>query len=324
MDRPRDHRRVYRFVPKGDALEQRRVLSYFWPYGSYSGSTNNFRARPRLSGMNMTNMLGELKSIELKSQATPAELLALRDDARAISTAASAADVPAATATQRRLKSRCNSTAHPCTDRRPMQAGGSSQLRVTTNLDRLDVPTPVVDQTLADMKALATSAHVNASEFQTFTNDFNTLRAGEATLPSNPYYHFEDPGLFYASTSAASFATGARRSLLRRQSCEVTLRRFNPRHKPDLWVQPYCNEMLTCLKVWARRTQRYQHADRHRVSHNFFQQRADYAGDLGAALGSRGHPRASRDERRELRQSIGWQVSDPRFLPGSGRIDHSD
>jgi hypothetical protein len=70
--------------------------------------------------------------------------------------------------------------------------------RVTTNLESLDVPQSLIDQTLADMKTLAASANVSASEFQTFTNDFNTLRAGEASLPSNPYYHFEDPGLFYS------------------------------------------------------------------------------------------------------------------------------
>jgi hypothetical protein len=48
------------------------------------------------------------------------------------------------------------------------------------------------------MKALANSANVSTAEFQAFTNDFNSLRAGEASLPSNPYDHFEDPGLYYS------------------------------------------------------------------------------------------------------------------------------
>ena len=69
---------------------------------------------------------------------------------------------------------------------------------MTTNLETLDIPQPLIQQTLADMKALADSAGVSADEFQTFTNDFYTLRDAESSLPSNPYYHFEDPGLYYS------------------------------------------------------------------------------------------------------------------------------
>jgi hypothetical protein len=69
--------------------------------------------------------------------------------------------------------------------------------RVTTNLDTLDVPQPLIDRTLTVIKTLATSAGVRAGELQTFTNYFYTLRDGESSLPSNPYYHFEDAGLFY-------------------------------------------------------------------------------------------------------------------------------
>jgi hypothetical protein len=197
MDRPREHRRVYRFVPKVDALEQRKVLSYFMPYGSFAGSSQQLSGQAAIVRHEYDEYVGELKSIELKSQATSSEFLALRDDARAISAAASVADLPAAAA---------DATAAEVSlqiDRSPLYGSATDAgwalvtSRVTTNLDRLDVPAPVVDQTLADMKALADSAHVSATDFQTFTNDFNTLRAGEATLPSNPYYHFEDPGLFY-------------------------------------------------------------------------------------------------------------------------------
>ena len=135
--------------------------------------------------------------LELKSQATPAEFLALRDDARAISAAASAANLPATAA---------NETAAEVSlqlDRAPLYGSASDagwalvSARVTTNLESLDVSQPLIDQTLANMKALASSAGVSPDGFQTFTNDFNTLRAGEASLPSNGYYHFEDPGLYY-------------------------------------------------------------------------------------------------------------------------------
>jgi hypothetical protein len=198
MDRPRERRRVYRFVPKGDALEQRTVLSYFLPFGSYSGSYQQLSGQAAIVRHEYDQFVGELKSLELKSHATPAEYLALRDDARAISAAASAADVPAATA---------KATAAEVSlqlDRSPLYGAATDggwalvTARVTDNLDRLDVPAPLIDQTLTDMKALASSADVSPSEFQTFTNDFNTLRAGEASLPSNPYYHFEDPGLYFS------------------------------------------------------------------------------------------------------------------------------
>jgi hypothetical protein len=206
MDRAgcRDQRRS--LAPVIEVLESREVLSFFAPIssyslfstGTYSSSSQQLSARAAIVRHEYDQYVGEVKTLELKSQATPAEFLALRDDARAISAAASAADLPAAAA---------NETAAEVSlqlDRAPLYGAAKDpgwalvSARVTTNLESLDVPQSLIDQTLADMKTLAASANVSASEFQTFTNDFNTLRAGEASLPSNPYYHFEDPGLFYS------------------------------------------------------------------------------------------------------------------------------
>jgi hypothetical protein len=206
MDRPRDRDRVRRFAPGIEALECRKVLSFFAPIssyslfssGSYGSSSQQLSAQAAVVRHEYDQYVGELKTIELKSQATPAEFLTLRDDARAISVAASAANLPAAAA---------NETAAEVSlqlDRAPLYGAAKDpgwavvSARVTTNLDSLDVPQPLIDQTLADMKSLANSANVSPGEFQTFTNDFNTLRAGEGSLPSNPYYHFEDPGLYYS------------------------------------------------------------------------------------------------------------------------------
>jgi hypothetical protein len=47
------------------------------------------------------------------------------------------------------------------------------------------------------MRTLAASAGVGPFDFATFTNDFDTLRNGEQTLPSGSGYHFEDPSLYY-------------------------------------------------------------------------------------------------------------------------------
>ncbi len=186
MDRPR--RRDRRFSLSLEGLEGRQLLSAY---------NQQLAAQAAIVRHEYDQYVGEVKTLELKSQATPSELLALRDDARAISAAASAANlspsVASTTATDVSLQ----------LDRSPLYGAakdpgwGVVTARVTTNLDALDVPQPLIQETLADMKALATSAGVTADEFQTFTNDFNTLLNGESTLPSNPYYHFEDPGLFY-------------------------------------------------------------------------------------------------------------------------------
>jgi hypothetical protein len=208
MDRSRrrDRDRDRRFAPGIEGLEVRQLLSLFPPISSYSllpgstsyGSSQQLAARAAIVRHEYDRYVGELKSLELKSQATPEEFLALRDDARAISAAASAANLPPTVA---------STTAADVSlqlDRSPLYGAAKDPgwdvvtARLATNLETLDVPQPLIQQTLADMKALADSAGVSADEFQTFTNDFYTLRDGESSLPSNPYYHFEDPGLFYS------------------------------------------------------------------------------------------------------------------------------
>ena len=99
MDRPRrrDHNRQDRFVAPGiEALESRQLPSLFPPISSYSlfSSNQQLTARAAIVRHEYDQYVGELKTLELKSQATPAEFLALRDDARAISAAASAANLP--------------------------------------------------------------------------------------------------------------------------------------------------------------------------------------------------------------------------------------
>jgi hypothetical protein len=200
MDRARrrDRDRCRRFSPGVEALEFRRVLSFFAPIGSYSGSSQQLSAQAAIVRHEYDQYVGELKTLELQSQARPAEFLALRDDARAISAAASAAYLPAAAATK------TASEVSLQLDRSPLYGSAKDtgwalvSARITTNLESLDVPQPLINQTIADMKTLATSANVSTGEFQTFTNDFSTLRAGEASLPSSPYFHFEDPGLYYS------------------------------------------------------------------------------------------------------------------------------
>jgi hypothetical protein len=202
--RERDHDR--RLAPGIEGLETRQLLSLFPPISSYSlfpgatsfGSNQQLAARAAIVRHEYDQYVGEVKALELKSQATPEELLALRDDARAISAAASAANLPASVASTTAADVSLQLDRSPLYGAAKDSGWGVVTTRLTTNLETLDIPQPVIQQTLADMKALATSAGVTAEEFQTFTNDFYTLRDAESALPSNPYYHFEDPGLFYS------------------------------------------------------------------------------------------------------------------------------
>ena len=196
-DRSLRQNRNHRILPEVVRLEPRQLLTVFAPFSSYS-SNQQLSARAAIVRHEYDQYVGELKTLELKSQATPQEFLALRDDAREISAAASASPLAP--------QSRRNKAVEVSLqlDRSPLYgwAGDSAwaevSARVTSNLDGLGIPQPLIESTLADMRALAVSAGVGDAEFQTFTNDFSTLRAGEASLPSNPFYHFEDPGLYYS------------------------------------------------------------------------------------------------------------------------------
>jgi hypothetical protein len=203
MDRPRrrDHNRQDRFVAPGiEGLESRQLPSLFPPISSYSlfSSNQQLTAKAAIVRHHYDQYVSELKTLELKSQAAPEEFLALRDDARAISAAASAANLPPAAASNTAVDVSLQLDRSPLYGSAKDSGWAVVSARVTTNLDSLDVPQPLIDRTLADMKAIADSAGVSSAAFQSFTNDFYTLRDAESSLPSNPYYHFEDPGLYYS------------------------------------------------------------------------------------------------------------------------------
>jgi hypothetical protein len=140
--------------------------------------------------------VGELQEIELRSKATPAQFQALRDDAHAISEVAVPTNVPATVAAN---KAR---TVSVQIDRAPLfgwmgQTAWSDVVsRLTANLDTLGVPQSLIDQTAADMKSVAASAHVTASEYNTFISEFNTLRSDESQL-GGTYANIPDPGTYY-------------------------------------------------------------------------------------------------------------------------------
>jgi hypothetical protein len=195
-DRPHRHDRDRRFAPSVEGLESRRLPSFFYPNSS-SSYYNQVYYQAEVVRHEYDQYVGELKRLELASQATPAEYVALRDDARAISAAASAARLPQSDVQLKAVQ------ASLVLDRSPLygwldNTGWTGMsARLTSTLGGLNVPQPLIDQTVADMRTLAASAGVGPFDFATFTDDFGTLRNGEQTLPSGSGYHFEDPSLYF-------------------------------------------------------------------------------------------------------------------------------
>ncbi len=102
-NRPHGQNRSLHLIPYTEGLETRQVLSSYNPFSTYSlwpysTSSQQFNSRAAFVRHEYDHYVSELKTLELKSQATPGELLALRDDSRAISVAASSASLPQATA----------------------------------------------------------------------------------------------------------------------------------------------------------------------------------------------------------------------------------
>ena len=83
-DRPIRQVRARRFAPTVEGLETRQLLTFFSPYWySSSYSYNQLSYQAAVVRHEYDTYVSGLKRLELASQATPAEYLALRDDARA-------------------------------------------------------------------------------------------------------------------------------------------------------------------------------------------------------------------------------------------------
>jgi hypothetical protein len=195
-DRPHRHDRDRRRRLSVEGLEGRRLPSVLAPYSS-SYYYNQAYYQAQVVRHEYDQYVSELKRLELASQATPAEYLALRDDARAISAAASSGHLPGTTVQLKAVE------ASLILDRSPLygwlenDGWTGMSTRLTSTLDVLNVPQTIIEQAITDMRSLAESAGVGPYDFATFTNDFDTLRNGEQTLPSGSGYHFEDPSLYY-------------------------------------------------------------------------------------------------------------------------------
>ncbi len=144
-----------------------------------------------------SQFMDDLKRMELNSKATPAEYLALRDDARAISAATASTSLNGSNA---QAEATAVST---ILDRSTVDGGlGSAgwadvEARLQTALTNLGVGQALIDQTFADMKAVGTSARVTPSEYVAFNRDFTSLSTAE-TIPGNISYLDTNPSLYFA------------------------------------------------------------------------------------------------------------------------------
>jgi hypothetical protein len=193
-ERTRRQSRTHRLAPSVEGLEGRQLPSFF---GAYSYSYNQVSYQASIVRHEYDQYVSELKRLELASQATPAEYLALRDDARAISVSATASNLPASAVQLKAVEASLELDRSPLYGWLGDDGWAQESAKLTADLAGLGVPQSLINQTITDMRALAVSASVGPDDFATFTDDFSTLRNGEQSLPANSGYHFEDPSLYY-------------------------------------------------------------------------------------------------------------------------------
>ncbi len=147
-------------------------------------------------------------AIELQSAATPAQYLALRDDSRAITLAASSATgLSPKTASNRSLAVSVQIDRSLLYGSFSDQAWAQEKTRLEQNLAGTNVPQSLIDRTIADERATANSTGVTSDEYQTFNDDYNRTRQDAKRVPAG-YGHFPDPLLSTRNTYAGSSEAG--------------------------------------------------------------------------------------------------------------------
>ena len=199
-------RHALKIRPTVDDLESRTLLSTY-------GSTSALVAAAQHKYHQYVSVL---QRVELRSVATPAEALALRDDARAISADAATSTLPRAVARAKAVAATYQ------LDRAPLDGGlgdagfADIRARLAANLDGLNVPTTRVDHTLASIRAIAGSADVTAAEHDdlldkaaSYTHARNALPNNSITLPDPSSYYTQHLRGFFRGGAAARRADGA-------------------------------------------------------------------------------------------------------------------
>jgi len=198
-------------IPILEVLDGRQLLSVA------PASANLYAARVAAVRHEYHAFVSELQAIELRSQATPAEEFALRDDAKTISSSVS---IPPSSKASARAVAVSIQLDRAAIDGWVGDAGWSLiRSRITANLDGLGVPQTTIDKTISDARALAESVGVTSDEYTSLTERIVRLRDDERALPSG-YVHLPDPGLYYTQHLRGFFRGGS----VQKSADEATLR----------------------------------------------------------------------------------------------------
>lgn len=140
--------------------------------------------------------VSKLQEVELESQATPAEFLALRDDARAITQVASANTRGSPAAARSALAVTIQLDNAPLDGWLGDPGWNVVQARVQANLTTLGIDPAMIDRTLADMKSAASSAGVRYGDYQSLIAASDSYQDARDRVP-NGYGSFPDPQTYY-------------------------------------------------------------------------------------------------------------------------------
>jgi hypothetical protein len=174
-----------------EGLEMRDLLSITTATNSQSLAQREAFVRHRYH-----EYVSKLQRLELKSTATPAEFLALRDDARAIAQAASATSLSPQAVQAKAVAVTLQLDRAPLDGFLDDSAWEGVAGRLKANLDGLNVSQELIDHTIADMKAIARSAGVTSDDYRDLSAAADSLKDGEARL-RNSLVHFPDPNLYF-------------------------------------------------------------------------------------------------------------------------------
>jgi len=173
-----------------------------------SAASTSYAAHAAQARHELRKFAGDLRDVELQSQATTTEYLRLRDDARSASEAASSSTLipqpvreAAAVAVTRQLD---RSPLYGSLDAAAWQGVAS---RLSANLAALGSPQSLIDRTVADVRATADLAGVSVANSLTIFTDFDRYMDARSRLQggrSSRGYGFggasadlPDPSLYY-------------------------------------------------------------------------------------------------------------------------------
>jgi hypothetical protein len=193
-----DERRAsHRRIPAVDVLEERCLLSTTVPSQS---------SRVAMVWHKYHQFVSELQRIELKSQATPDQSVALSDAARTLSSEAAASGTPAIK--EKAVKATLQLDQAPLYGWLGESGWADVRARLATNLATLQVPSSAIDQAIAAMQSVARSAGVTYSDYESLTAKEKSYERARSSVRISTS-HFPDPETYYTQHLRGFFRGGA-------------------------------------------------------------------------------------------------------------------